>query len=1017
MQKIKSHSKPTPRKALKEKKLPKHKRPKPFPIVAFGASAGGIQAFTTVLRSLDPNLGMAYVLIMHLSPNHKSALAEIMQSKTEMEVQTVKNGMEVKANNVYVIPPNTFMSLVDGHLTLAPRTPLGTNLTVDFFLTALASIYKNNAIGVILSGTASDGTLGLKAIKAEGGITFAQDETAEFSGMPSHASNSGFVDFKLPPEEIAKELGRLSKTPYTFLRAEEVEVGQAKEVSRHPNDLKKILSLVKSKTGVDFFNHYKQASIGRRVMRRMALNRFDNLHDYHAMVIKNPKEAALLYNDFLINVTNFFRDPEFYKTLESKVFPALVKDRDLQDKIRIWVAGCATGEEAFSITICLLEFLEKKKLTIPVQVFASDLDVAAIEAARLGNYAMSALQNVPQKYIKKYFHKKDNHFQISRAVRQHCVFSQHNLLKDPPFPRIDLISCQNLLIYLETEPQKKVIDTFHYALKPTGFLFLGKSETIGSPNDMFVSLDKKVKLFSRSSSYANPLSFVLQPPIAVLSTNGSPKNASQPITEIYGNVDKEMGKFMLSNFVFPSVVVNKSLSIVQFFGVTSPYLEPVTGKASLNILKMVRKDLVVDLGSLLLEARKTERKTSMEGILISNKKNQHEITIEVVPQKIGDNMHFVVVFKETGVIQPHSELKNKTGKAGRQEKRIRKLEEELTLSREVIRTTNEEYETTYEELQANHEEILSSNEELQSVNEELETSKEELQASNEELTSTNDELHKRNIEISESQKELKKVNAQLEQFAFVSSHDLQEPLRKIEAFSGLLSSPQAKLNEFSKAYAIKIKNSSHRMSVLIRDLLSFSTLIHQNEKRSYVNLHETVQKVLEDFEVVIEEKKATINYSSLPVVYAQPVQMNQLFSNLIGNALKFSKEKPVISISATKATAKDFIEYPDLVNDARYTSIRVQDNGIGFNQKYVNKIFLLFQKLNTDKEQGGTGLGLSLSKKIVDDHHGFIYATGKENKGATFTIFLPENGTHNKPLNGNTISVKKISPTKKKRSV
>src|SRR5688572_10925190 len=403
------------KKVLKEK-VPKNKKPKPFPIVGFGASAGGIEAFGTVLKNLDPNLGMAYVLIMHLSPNHKSALTEIMQTKTKMTVQTVKNGMEVKANNVYVIPPNTFMSLVDGHHKLAPLSPLCTNLAVDFFLTALASIYKNNAIGVILSGTASDGTLGLKAIKAEGGITFAQDETAEFSGMPRHASNSGFVDFKLPPEGIAKELGRLSKTPYAFLRAEEIEAGQAKEVEEHPNELKKILSIVKSKTGVDFFNHYKQASIYRRVMRRMALNRFDNLQDYHAMLIKSPKETKLLYNDFLINVTSFFRDPEFYKNLESKVFPALVKGRDLQDTIRIWVAGCATGEEAYSVTISLLEFLTKKKLLIPIQIFASDLDDSAIETARLGIYTASVLQGVNQDFLKKYFIKKDSYYQIVKVV-------------------------------------------------------------------------------------------------------------------------------------------------------------------------------------------------------------------------------------------------------------------------------------------------------------------------------------------------------------------------------------------------------------------------------------------------------------------------------------------------------------------------------------------------------------------------------------------------------------------------
>jgi two-component system CheB/CheR fusion protein len=971
-----------------KEKIPKNKRPKPFPIVGFGASAGGIQAFATVLRNLDPNLGMAYVLIMHLSPNHKSALTEIMQSKTKMKVQTVKNGMEVKANNVYVIPPNTFMSLVDGHLKLGPRSLLGTNLTVDFFLTALASVYKNNAIGVILSGTASDGTLGLKAIKAEGGITFAQDESAEFSGMPQHASNSGFVDFKLPPEAIAKELARLSKTPYALLRAEEIEAGQAKEVEEHPNDLKKILSLVKTKLGVDFFNHYKQASIYRRVMRRMALNKLDNLQDYHNMLVKSSKEITLLYNDFLINVTSFFRDPEFYKTLEGTVFPALVKGRELKDNIRIWIAGCSTGEEAYSVTICLLDFLEKNKLSIPIQVFASDLDDSAIETARMGIYPAIVLQDVPEQYLKKYFKKKEGHYQIVNGVRQQCIFSQHNLLKDPPFPRIDLISCQNVLIYLENNAQKKVTDTFHYALKPSGFLFLGKSEAIGTPSDMFEPLDKKVKLFARKATSSHLANFTVLPRTNLPSTNGSP-NQQNLKSETNLSVEKEMTKLMLSYFVYPSVVVNKNLSIIQFFGITSPYLQPVTGKASFNILKMVRQDLIIDLGSLLQEARKTEKKTIREGIVIHNKKIQHELTIEVVPKKIDEELYLLIAFKETGVTNSFTDLKSSKDRTNHKEKRIQRLEEELMLSREVIRTTNEEYETTYEELQANHEEILSSNEELQSVNEELETSKEELQASNEELTTTNDELLQRNIELSESQKELKKVNEQLEQFAFVSSHDLQEPLRKIEIFSGLLSSPEAQLNEFSSGYAKKIKNSSHRMATLIKDLLSFSALINLNEKRSEVNLQTTIESVLEDLEIIIAEKKAVIKCSALPVIYAQPVQMTQLFSNLIGNALKFSGENPLITISANKATAADFEENPDLVHGTPYTSIRVQDNGIGFNQKYADKIFLLFQKLSNDKQRGGTGLGLSLCKKIIEDHHGFIFAKGIENKGATFTIFLP----------------------------
>lgn len=970
------------------KKTPSNKRPKPFPIVGIGASAGGIEAFTKLLKHLGSNLGMAYVLVMHLSPNHKSALKEIMQSKTKMPVHTVKDGMEVMADNVYVIPPKTFMSVVDGHLKLAPRsvTTIG-NYAVDYFLTTLASIYKNNAIGVILSGTASDGTLGLKAIKAEGGITFAQDDTAEFSGMPHNAYDSGYVDFLLPPEKIAKELARLVTVPYTALPSEKIEAEQVKEINNHAEELKKILSIVRNKSGIDFFHSYKQASIYRRVVRRMVLNKFEKLEEYGSMLKTSPKEVEALYNDFLINVTNFFRDPEFYKKLITEVFPSIVQHGNPLEPIRIWVAGCATGEEAYSIAICLIEFLAKNELFMPIQIFASDLDKHAIEKARTGIYSLGALREVPQSYLKKYFIQTDGYFQIIKSVREHCIFSQHNLLRDPPFSRINLISCQNVLIYLETIPQKKILQSFHYALKPTGYLFLGKSETIGTSTELFESLDKKIKLYSRKQTKTAQLEFTIHAAGNVSSPQSQPveQHADQ-------DVDRDMAKLMLARFVHPSVVVNKHLMIVQFFGVTSPYLSPVTGKASLNVLKMIREDLVIDLRSLLQEARKSEQPAIKEGIQVYRKKILHEITIEVVPKKIAENIFFLVVFIENGIIQPPTNAERRSKIGTHQTKTIQKLEEELTRSREVIRTTAEEYETTYEELQANNEEVLSSNEELQSVNEELETSKEELQSSIEELSITNEELHKRNVELNTSQQELRKVNEQVQEFAFISSHDLQEPLRKIETFADLLSHPEANLNEYAKKYSEKINDSAARMSALVKDLLHFSILIkNDNRHRVNVDLHEILKKVIEDFEVKIESKKARIDLLALPVIKAEPVQMDQLFHNLISNALKFCSQNPLITISSRSSTLNDPLIHPELAKGTDYVSISVSDNGIGFDQQYVTKIFSLFQKLNDRKDSKSTGAGLALCKKIVEDHKGFIFATGKMNEGATFTVFLPAN--------------------------
>ena len=1052
---------------------------------------------------------MAYVLIMHLSPSHKSVLAEIVQAHTKMRVHTVKDGMEVMANNIYVIPPNTFMSLVDGHLKLATRsiTAVG-NFAVDYFLTALASIYKNNAIGVVLSGTATDGTLGLKAIKAEGGITFAQDNSAKFNGMPQNAYDSGYVDFLLSPKGIAKELARLVHVPYTNLPSDKIEAVQSKELRDHSEELRKILAVIKAKTGVDFFLNYKHASVYRRVVRRMVLNKLDTLQDYTAMLKTTPKEVDLLYDDFLINVTGFFRDPDFYKTLASKVFPSIIAERKSVDPIRIWVAGCSTGEESYSIAICLMQFLEERELNFPIQIFASDLDVNAIEKARLGIYPVSTLQAVSLDLLNKYFIKFDGHYQIVKSVREFCVFSQHNLLKDPPFSRIDLISCQNVLIYLETSPQVRILQTFHYALKQSGYLFLGKSETIGASSDLFESLDKKIKIYGRKPTASPHMEFTIR-------GKGDVAVKDREITDQQadGDVDSDIGKLILSRYVPPCVLVNKNLMIIQFFGIISPYLEPVTGKASLNVLKIIREDLVIHLGNLLQQARKTEKVVTKEGIRIHTNKIVKEVTIEVAPRKnASGDIQFLVVFKENSIDQPvlnANGSKSKT-KIDSHERIIVKLEEQLTESRGLIRASNEEYETTYEELQAFNEEILSSNEELQSVNEELETSKEELQSAIEELSTTNDELLRRNMELKQSRtyaeaiiqtmhspllvltgnlqvrmankafyktfkltlentegsliyelgdnawdipalreqlndllvmksnfkefelkhtfpgleelvlsvnayrllkddnvnetfvllafndigellksnKELKEVNEQLEEFAFVSSHDLQEPLRKIQAFSSYLALPEANLNAFAKKYSQKINTSSARMSTLIKDLLSFSLLSQVDKKLVKIDLNETMKNVLADLELIIKEKKSVVNLSVLPTVHASPIHMSQLFHNLIGNALKFGKENSTINITTEKVTRENIAKYK-LNENKQYVAIMVNDNGIGFNQKYASKVFGLFQRLHNMEGVSGSGVGLTICKKIVEDIGGLIMAKGIENVGATFTVVLP----------------------------
>lgn len=1091
------------------KSVPEH-----FPIAGFGASAGGLEAFTTLLQQLEPDLGMAYVLVMHLSPDHKSSLRQILQVKTKMKVHTVKDRMKVRPNNVYVIPPNTLMSLVDGHLKLAPRSSIRSigNFAVDHFLTSLASVYKNNSIGIILSGNATDGTLGLKAIKSEGGITFAQDDSAKFSGMPKNAYASGYADFVLSPEMIAKELAQLVKSPYTILPSDKIEEKHKQELNSNAGTLKKILLIVKAKTAIDFFLHYKPATIYRRVIRRVVLNKCATLIEYLTLLESNDKEVNNLYEDFLINVTSFFRDPDFYKNLEKKIFPSILRERKAVDPIRIWVAGCATGEEAYSIAISLIEFLDKKGQDVSFQIFASDLDSSAINKARMGIYSSSALQNIAPKLVKRYFKKIDNHYQIEKNVREACVFSQHNLLKDPPFSRMDLISCQNVLIYLEANAQQAILKTFHYAMKPSGFLFLGRSETVGNANELFDPLDQRIRIYSRRNATT------ATPELVNFKKTGTvPVENPRVKTSSTLDVGEDMSRILLTRFVWPSIVLNQNLNIIQFFGNTSPYLHPVSGKASFSIFKMIHEDLLIDLRALLLQAKKTGKPVLKEGIRIADSKKSNEITLEIVPRKSEKELHFLVVFKETQapVIQ-RSKNKNVSRKnSDPKSKIIETLEDELIQSREVIKTTNEEYETTYEELQAHNEEVLSSNEELQSINEELETSKEELQSANEELTTINEELQRRNIALKEAQdyanaivqtvnspflvltsnlqvksanrsfyntfkltpektegafiyelgdrawdipvfreklndllgkktnylefelthsfpgvgelvfivntyrllmeditkeflillafvnttelvetnKELKQLNRHLAELTFAASHDLQEPIRKIEIFTNLITNYQNS-DGYIKKYADKIGTTAERMSILMKGMREYSALF-KNEKTKFqrVDLTETVKNVLKGLELLVEEKKATLDIQALPEIEGIPVLIYQLFYNIIKNALKFNNGNPIIKIAEEKVSPQVYDKYK-LRKDRNYACITIKDNGVGFDQQYADQIFSIYRCLKDKPDINGSGMGLAICKKISEEHEGAIFAFGKKNMGATFSVILPKPEPH-----------------------
>ena len=813
---IKNQVKAFPRSVSKksiERKDKKTTGARDFPIVAIGASAGGIEAISKLLENLSPTLGMAYVIIQHLAPDHESILPELLERKTSMLVHQVEDGMEVNANNIYVIPPNTYMSITDGHLRLSPRIKSdGVYHSIDFFLNALAPVYKNKAIAVILSGSASDGSMGVQSIKAEGGITFAQDDSAKFMSMPLSAIDSGFIDFILSPKQIAKQLEGFPKIIYSIASANKSAEGETSET-----ELKKIFFLLHNKHGVDF-SYYKPSTINRRIQRRMLLHRKTKAGDYIKLLQQNADEVELLYRDLLINVTGFFRDPGSYAVLVKKIFPALIKGRNPNDALRIWIPACASGEEAYSIAICLFEFLKGRSFSAPLQLFATDLNEKAIEKARAGVYSKGSLENVSPKRLKDYFIKVNGKYQIVKAIRDICVFAPHNLLKDPPFSRMDMISCKNVMIYLENIGQKKILTNFRYALKPAGYLLLGRSETISSSQGLFTVADKENKVYKRKELETNEninihTHYYPGEPIA-------DKKRQAPVISDNG-IDKEIEKILLSRYIPASVVVDKDMQVQRFLGTASHYLQPASGKASLHLLKLVRDDLVYELRSLVYKARKENKAMRKEGIVISDNGQSKEMEIEVTPLKTSSSdPHYLILFKESKLpLLPIQKSKSKKDQKNTNEKRSRELVQELADTRRHLKMISEEFEAASEELQSSNEEVLSSNEELQSMNEELETSKEELQSTNEELITINEELQNRNIELKDVGEYKKAIIETIHESLIILSVDL----RVKSANKGFYNTFRSKPEDTEGRYMFELGNHQWDIPELRRQLSQVQT--------------------------------------------------------------------------------------------------------------------------------------------------------------------------------------------------
>ena len=705
-------------------------------IVGVGASAGGLEAFTELLSHLPGDTGMAFVLIQHLDPKHDSHLTELLSKESKMPVAEVTGETRVEANHVYVIPPRRNLSIADGVIHTSPRPSSGCNMPVDSFLRDLAADRGSKALAVILSGTASDGTLGLRAIKAAGGITFAQDvRTAKFDGMPRSAVAAGVVDYVLPPAAIALQL-------VAFARHSQMPA-EASEAAEPPEDaeLVRILRLVRSATGVDFA-HYKQGTLARRIKRRMALRGFVTLEAYSRDIEQNRDEANALCEDCFITVTAFFREPAVFEELKRQVFPVLVDNRPPEDPIRIWVPGCASGEEAYSIAICLMEFLDDTKESFPIEIFATDLSETAIEKARAATYAGGALAHVSPQRLARFFTQSEHGYQIAKNIRDMCVFARHNLAQDPPFSKLDLISCCNVLIYLGDVLQRKVWSLLQYALKPKGFLVLGPSESIGTLSDSFHQVEKSHKIYCLRAAASTPA----LPPSEGRRTESRvdlPERTAEAGTD--AEMHREADRLALAEYAPPGVIVDNKMNIVQVRGRTAPYLELSPGEPTQNLLKLAREGLIAGLGKAIRTARQTNAIARQSGFRIEDGGELKDVTIKVIPFRgspSSEERHFLVKFEEARLnAGPRAKPARQTnGESAR-------LRDELVATRAYLQSIVEDHASTLEELRA-------SNEEAQASNEELETAQEELESANEELNTLNEELKISNVQFSKVNRDL-----------------------------------------------------------------------------------------------------------------------------------------------------------------------------------------------------------------------------------------------------------------------
>jgi two-component system, chemotaxis family, CheB/CheR fusion protein len=1210
-------------------------------VVAIGASAGGLEPIHELFDNMPPNTNFSFVIIQHLSPDHKSLMGELLTKHTSMKIVEAVDNMKLLNNCIHLIPSKKVMTLSNGVLKLHDKDRFQVpNNAIDTFMESLAAEKGTKAVGIILSGTGSDGTRGVEAIKKNGGLVIVQDPlTAGFDGMPTSAIQTGHADLVVPPEMIGEELieyvndGVETNSLHKFSKEDETIVIE-------------ILGLVRSVTTHDF-TLYKSPTITRRLAKRMMEKGYTSLREYYEYLKQDQDEVSNLSKEFLINVTKFFRDADAFEELKAKIIPYLFSQKKPQDLIKVWVVACSSGEEAYSVAILLYEYMESiRNHNFNIKIFATDLDKDALQTASIGVYPEFISRDVTADRLSRFFAREGNQYRVIPAIRKMVVFAFHDITKDPPFSKLDLITCRNMLIYMNTKLQINVLKTFLFALNSGSHLMLGSSENIGVLKDAMKEVSKKWKIYkcigktrlmeTEMTAPASAGTFVSQ-------TASRPKNANGFLAEIFKDT-------LLEETRYAGILIDENMEVKQALGHFKDFLHFPENNFTFNLLKLVPQDLSVALGMAVRKAIHDQERSVMRNVKVSDGRVERSISILVKPythqQEYQQSFLFVVLREEEKLKKVKKSTAGRPSNADFQ--RIEELEKELRETKENLQSVIEELESSNEELLTSNEEMISANEELQSTNEELQSLNEELhtvsaehQLKIKELLELNDDLnnyfrnsdighilidknlivrrfspaitrlinliesdigrpiaditnnmrgfdlmasikrvmltaetiekevtnddktflmrinpylrldrtvdgvvinfiditevrnlssllegvfnstasgisamltvrnekreivdfeyiasnqaaeamlgikkgdlYKKNVfkvfphdeqffkryvsvvetgetdhfefynpvfnkwyevvavkmmdgivttfsditqkknaadliaqnyhDLKETSSKLQETNFRLEQsnmdllqFASVASHDLKEPLRKIQTFGNLLYSKiESKIEPGEKNYLDKIVNSSHRMQTLIEDVLTLSKLSNTDIPFAKTDLYSVVKHIVDDLEITIREKGTQIIVGHLPSIEAVPGQMHQLFQNLISNALKFNEsEKPVVKISERKVTPEDARLHHLQPDD--YIGICVQDNGIGFDERYREKIFGIFQRLHNNQYQG-TGIGLAICKKIIDNHHGFIRAESREGLGSTFIIFLPAEQKDKVKGNSNRLTV------------